>query len=393
MRTPPDGLQRRPLPPRRARRLGPLQPPEIVECANDRHAGRGQGCEQLSNVAPAPAKSDESAARPTRPMNPRAIIAGVIFVIIVGLAVWYLARPEPLLVQGEVESTRIDIAARVSGRLAKVAVARGQDVAAGATLLVIDNPELVARLHEVSAEKAVADAELARINVGTRAEIISRRKAEIDRAAAELTYAQQTYNRTRQLAADQFSPQSKLDQDADALTLAQKRLDQAKLAHEEAVTGFTAEEHKIAEANVAKAIAKIDTVKALVDQMTVSAPIASQVYQIPVEEGEVVTPGVPLLSLVDLADTWLGFSLREDLLSGLKLGDRFTVRIPAIDDREIVVEVRLIATKGEYAGWRSTRATGDFDLRTFAIRAYPVDKIAGLRPGMSVYADWRKRLP
>jgi HlyD family secretion protein len=127
--------------------------------------------------------------------------------------------------------------------------------------------------------------------------------------------------------------------------------------------------------------------------MTVSAPIASQVYQIPVEEGEVVTPGVPLLSLVDLADTWLGFSLREDLLSGLKLGDRFTVRIPAIGDREMVVEVRLIATKGEYAGWRSTRATGDFDLRTFAIRAYPVDKIAGLRPGMSVYADWRKRLP
>jgi HlyD family secretion protein len=107
----------------------------------------------------------------------------------------------------------------------------------------------------------------------------------------------------------------------------------------------------------------------------------------------VVTPGVPLLSLVDLADTWLGFSLREDLLSGLKVGDRFTVRIPAIGDREIVAEVRVIAAKGEYAGWRSTRATGDFDLRTFAIRAYPVDKMEGLRPGMSVYADWSRRSP
>jgi HlyD family secretion protein len=353
-------------------------------------AGRSMS-EPLLNVART--KSDEGAARPTRGTNPRAVIAGALFVIIVGLAIWYLARPEPLLVQGEIESTRIDIAARVSGRLAKVAVARGQDVAAGTTLLVIDNPELVARLHEAGAEKAVADAELARINVGTRAEIISQRKAEIDRAAAELTFAQQTYNRTRQLAANQFAPQSKLDQDTDALTLAQKRLDQANLAYQEAVAGFTLEEHKIAEANVVKATAKIDTVKALVDQMTVSAPIASQVYQIPVEEGEVVTPGVPLLSLVDLSDTWLGFSLREDLLSGLKVGDRITVRIPAIDDREIVAEVRLIATKGEYAGWRSTRATGDFDLRTFAIRAYPVDKIGGLRPGMSVYADWRKRSP
>jgi HlyD family secretion protein len=93
---------------------------------------------------------------------------------------------------------------------------------------------------------------------------------------------------------------------------------------------------------------------------------------------------------VDLADTWLGFSLREDLTAGRKVEDRFAVRIPALANRELVVEVRVIATKGEYAGWR---ATGDFDLRTFAIRAYPVEKIDGLRPAMSVYADWHRRSP
>jgi HlyD family secretion protein len=278
-----------------------------------------------------------------------------------------------------------------SGRLAKIAVARGQNIAAGATLLVIDNPELLAELSQAEAEKAVADAELQRIKVGTRAEIIAQRKAEIDRAAADVTLAQQTYERTRQLAARQFAPRSKLDEDTDALTLAQRRLDQAKLAHEEAVRGFTVEEHQIAEANVAKAAAKIATVKALADQLTITAPVASQVYQIPVEEGEVVTPGLPLISVVDLGDTWLGFSLREDLMAGLKIGDRFAVRVPALGNREVVAQVRVIAAKGEYAGWRATRATGDFDLRTFAIRAYPVDKIDGLRPGMSVYADWAKR--
>ena len=307
------------------------------------------------------------------------------------MAIWYLARPEPLLVQGEAESSRIDIAARVSGRLAKIAVARGQDVPAGASLLVIENPELIAELHEAEAEKRVADAELARINAGTRSEIIALRQAEIDRATADLTLAQQTYNRTRLLAARQFAPQSKLDQDTDALTLAQRRLDQAKLAYQEAVRGFTAEEHQIAEANVAKAAAKIETIKALVDQLTITAPVASQVYQIPVEEGEVVTPGVPLLSLVDLGDTWLGFSLREDLIAGLKTGDRIEVRVPALGNRKIIAEIRVIAAKGEYAGWRATRATGDFDLRTFAIRAYPIEKIDGLRPGMSVYTDWSRR--
>jgi HlyD family secretion protein len=97
--------------------------------------------------------------------------------------------------------------------------------------------------------------------------------------------------------------------------------------------------------------------------------------------------GVPLLSLVDLGDVWLRFDLREDLVKGFKVGDRFPVRIPALGGSPVQVEVRTIATRGEYAGWRATRATGDFDLRTFEVRAYPVDQIAKLRPGMSAYAD------
>jgi HlyD family secretion protein len=340
-----------------------------------------------------PVEPAAAASRPAARINPRAVIVAVLFVAIIGSAIWYLARPEPLLVQGEVESTRTDMAARVSGRVAKIAVARGEDVAAAATLVEIDNPELIAQLQEAQAEKTVADAELSRIDAGTRPEVVARRKAEIDRAEADLTLAQQTYNRTRQLVADKYAPQSKLDEDTAALTAAQNRLDQAKLAYQEAVRGFTPEERKIAEANVGRAAAKIETVRALVDQLSVRAPTAAQVYQIPVEEGEVVIPGVPLVSLVDLRDTWMGFSLREDLTAGLKIGDRFTVRIPALRDRAVAVEVRVIAAKGEYAGWRATRATGDFDLRTFAIRAYPVEQVDGLRPGMSVYTDWARRSP
>jgi HlyD family secretion protein len=109
------------------------------------------------------------------------------------------------------------------------------------------------------------------------------------------------------------------------------------------------------------------------------------------EDGEFVSPGVPLLTLVDLSDIWLRFDLREDLVKGLKVGDRFEVRVPALGDKSVTVEVRTIATRGEYAGWRATRATGDFDLRTFAVRAYPVDTVPNLRPGMSAYADWKTR--
>ena len=155
--------------------------------------------------------------------------------------------------------------------------------------------------------------------------------------------------------------------------------------------GYTREERQIAAANVHKAVADIESVQSIVDQMVVYAPIASQVYKRNVEAGEYVSPGVPLFTLIDLDDRWVHFDLREDLARTLKVGERFEVRVPALADRVITVEVRLIATRGEYASWRATRATGDFDLRTFEVRAYPVDNVPELRPGMSAYTDWRSR--
>jgi HlyD family secretion protein len=315
-------------------------------------------------------------------------VLAVIVAAIVGLSAWYLSRPTPLLIQGEADSTRIDIAARVDGRISKIAVERGQNVPANAVLLRIDNPELVARLAEAVAAKGVADAELARIHAGTRAETVAVRKAEIDRTGADVALAQQTYDRLKKLVAGQYATQQRLDEATAALRVAQRSYDQAKLGYQEAIAGFTPEEVRMAETKVARAAAAVATLQALVDQMVVSAPSATQVYQINVEQGEVVAPGIPLLTLVDMNDIWLRFDLREDLIKDIKLGDKIELRIPALGDRRVVTQVKLIAARGEYAGWRATRATGDFDLRTFAIRAYPTEPVPGLRPGMSAYAEW-----
>ena len=187
------------------------------------------------------------------------------------------------------------------------------------------------------------------------------------------------------------SPQSQLDRDSAALTLAERTLDQARLSYQESVAGFTREDLAIAEAKVDSARADVQTIQSLVDQMVVTAPADSQVFRIPVEDGEFVLPGVPLISLVDLHDMWVQFDLREDLLRDLKVGSKIDVRVPALDDRVVALEVRVIGSKGEYTGWRATRASGDFDLRTFEIRAYPVQPVDGLRPGMSVYTDWHER--
>jgi HlyD family secretion protein len=331
-----------------------------------------------------------SSAKAERSANVPAIIVGVAIAAVATLSIYYLVRGQPLLVQGEVDATRFDIAARVDGRVGEIPVARGQNVAANAVLVRIDNPETIAKHEQAVAAKVVADAQLANINVGTRAEVIAARKAALERAQAGLVLAQKTHERVRVLAEQANAPQARLDQATDSLHQAERAVDQTRSAHEQAVNGYTREEREIAAANVGKALADIKAVQSIIDQMVVYAPVASQVYQRNVEPGEYVSPGVPLVTLVDLNDLWVHFDLREDLVKTIKVGDRFDVRIPALADRRITVEVKLIATKGEYASWRATRSTGDFDLRTFSIRAYPVDKVPELRPGMSAYLDWRR---
>ena len=346
------------------------------------------GSESQSTPQPPQATPQENVHASTRMP---AIIVGVVAAVIVALSAYYLLRPEPLLVQGEVAATRLDIAARVDGRVKNIPVERGQNVTAGAVLVQIDNPETLAKQDQMRAAKAVADAQLANVLVGTRVETIAARKAEMERAEAAQVLAQKTYDRAKTLTEQGNAPQARLDQTTDALHEAERGLDQAKSAYEQAVNGYTKEERAIAKANVEKAEADIQSVQSVIDQLAVYAPVAAQVYQRNVEPGEFVSPGVPLVTLINLADLWIHFDLREDLVKGLKVGDKFDVRIPALDDRHVTVEVKLIATKGEYASWRATRATGDFDLRTFSIRAYPVQPVPELRPGMSAYLDWRSR--
>lgn len=310
------------------------------------------------------AEVPKTVAPAARSALPAAFIVAALVIGIVGLSVWYLVQPQPLLVQGEADARRVDIAARVDGRVGLRPIDRAQNVTAGQLLVEIDNPELFTKLKETEAARAVAAADLARILVGTRQEVIAAKRAALASAQANLTFQQQSYDRTSQLAAKDFASVQKLDEATASLDVARRSVEQAQASLDEAVAGYTPEERKVAEASLGKADAAIATLNAQIGELKVTAPTPGQIYQLGVEVGEYVSPGVPLLSLVDLSDVWLRFDLREDLVKRLKVGDRVNVKIPALGDRDVPVEVRTIATRGEYAGWRATRATGDFDLRT-----------------------------
>ncbi|MBK9078728.1 MAG: HlyD family secretion protein [Hyphomicrobium sp.] len=305
--------------------------------------------------------------------------------------VLYLATlPPPLTVQGEVSADRVDISPRVSGRIAELNAAVGDTVEKGAVIATLDNPQLQATVLASDAALAVAKADNDRIN-STRPETIAARKAELAAAVADVTLYQETYDRQAHLVKNGNTPQSRVDEATRNLEAAIRKQESAEAGLQLATTGASPEEKALAAAQVKQAAAVLKQREVDVAELVVRAPVQGQITTRVAEIGENFSAGAPLFSLIAMNNLWLTFNLREDLLAGLKIGDTFSVTIPALKSKSVPVKVTLINVQGQYATWRATRATGDFDLRTFEVRAVPVEPLDGLRPGMSVIAAWADR--
>ncbi|MDQ0563755.1 HlyD family secretion protein [Rhizobium mesoamericanum] len=312
---------------------------------------------------------------------------GLAVLVGLGVLLWFATRPPPLIVQGEVSANRVDISPRVSGRIAKLNADVGDNVESGAIIAELESPQLVAGLQMAKAALAVAEADLVRVN-STRPETIAARKAELAAATADVTLYQEDFDRQAKLIATGASSQSRVDETTRNLEAAIRKRESAEANLALAVAGASKEEKALAATQVERTRSSLNQQQVDIAELTIRAPISGQVTTRVAELGENFSAGAPLFSLIDLQNPWFTFNLREDLLKGLKIGDSFDVMVPAMNNARIPVKVTTINAQGQYATWRATRATGDFDLRTFEVRANPVNPMPGLRPGMSAIASW-----
>jgi len=314
--------------------------------------------------------------------SPLRWVVGAVALTALATTLWLATRPPPLTVQGEVSADRVDISPRVSGRIARLGADVGDSIGHGTVLAELDSPQLVAALAAAQAALGVARADLDRVS-STRPETIAARRAELAAAEADVTLYQDAYGRQTQLIRSGNTPQARLDEATRNLEAAIRKREAAEAALRLAVTGASPEERSLAAAQVKQAEAALAQRAVDVEELTIHAPAAGQVTTRVAEIGENFSAGAPLFSLIDTGRVWFTFNLREDLLAGLAIGDGFDVTVPAFGNRSVPVRVTMINVQGQYATWRATRATGDFDLRTFEVRATPVQPVEGLRPGMS----------
>lgn len=303
-----------------------------------------------------------------------------------GWGVWEATHPAPVPLQGMVDARTISVSAKVPGRLAELKVREGDVLKAGDTVAVIAIPEIEAKLVQVKAQERAAQAREDLANTGARVQEKDAARADWERAKAALTLASKTYERVDALYREGLIPAQRHDE-ATAQLAAARKVTEAVAAKLSAVDeGARVEDKTAAKALVDQARGGVSEVSSLASESIVKAPAAGEVTRIVMEEGEVAPAGFPLVLVTDLSDKWVVFNIREDELPGVEVGTVLKGFIPAVN-RTVDLKVNWINPRGEYAVWRATRQSTGYDLRTFEVRARPVEELPALRPGMTVIVE------
>lgn len=312
-----------------------------------------------------------------------AVIGFIAVVVIVGVIGFFLFDRTPDMIQGEVEVSEYRVSSKVPGRILELRVKEGDYVHVGDTLVIIDAPEVKAKRVQAQSAEDAASAISDMANAGARKEQISGAYQLWQQAKAGLEIAKKSYDRIQRLYDEGVMTAQKRDEVYANYKAFEAQEQAAKSQYEMAVNGARQEEKRAAAAQVNRAKGAIREVDSYIRETVQTAQFEGEVSSVYPVVGELVGTGSPIMSISIMSDLWGTFNVREDHLNGMKVGDTFTAFSPAFN-KDINMKVFYIKDQGAYAVWKATKASGQYDLKTFEVKARPVAKFDGLRPGMSL---------
>lgn len=307
------------------------------------------------------------------------LIAAIAAAVVIGFV---MLKPEQLMIQGQVEATEVRISGKVPGRILAFRYEEGQAVSKGDTLVWLDSPEVKAKMSQAEAAEDAAKAQSHKAIKGARQEQITGAYEMWQKAIVGRDIAKKSYDRVQNLFLKGVVAEQKRDEaeaNLNAMIATEKA---AKSQYQMAKNGAENEDKQAAAAMVNRAKGAVAEVESYRSETQLLSPINGEISEVFPKVGELVGTGAPIMNIVDLSDCWVTFNVREDLLKNLKMGKLFKAKIPALD-KEISLKITYIKDLGSYAVWKSTKVTGQYDAKTFEVRAKPISPVEGLRPGMS----------
>src|SRR5690349_10914543 len=311
--------------------------------------------------------------------------------LLFGILVLAACRRDPVILQGETDAKQVNLSAKVSGRVDSLFVREGDSVRRGQVVATLDGPEIRAKAAQALAARDAARAIRDKARNGSRQEDVRAARNNWLRAVASATIAETTYARLDRLQREGVVPVQKRDEAEANLRASREEAEAAKAQYDLATAGARSEDKAAAFADLRRAEGAVAEAESYVSENELRSAVNGQVLLKIIEQGELVSPGQPVVTIIDLSDQWIALNLREDRLAGLRIGDTIRATIPAVDSVVRPFAVYYISPLGSFATWRATREAGGFDVRTFEVRARPTQPIPALRPGMSALVQWPAR--
>ncbi|HBL32880.1 MAG TPA: hemolysin secretion protein D, partial [Porphyromonadaceae bacterium] len=312
--------------------------------------------------------------------NLQIALVGLIVVIVVLFIIgWIVYKPEPIVIQGSAEASEVRVSGKIAGRIQEFLVEEGQRVEQGDTLVLIDSPEIYAKLAQATAAQNAAMAQDRKAQKGARTEVIQGAYEMWQKAEVGVNIAKKSYDRVQRLFDKGVVTAQKRDEAEAQYQAAVAQSAAAKSQYDMAKNGAETEDKDAALALVNRAQGAVQEVEAYMKEIALTAPISGEVTEIFPKQGELAGTGAPIMNIVNLDDVWFSFNVREDLLKDMKKGSEITVKLPALDNREVKLQITYIKAMASFATWKATKTTGDFDLKTFEVRAKPAEPIKDLR--------------
>lgn len=311
------------------------------------------------------------------------VAAFTVVVVIIAVIGTLVFKSEPEIIQGYVEVSEYRVSSKVPGRVLELRAKEGDYVNVGDTLAIIDAPDVKAKLTQAESAESAASAMDQMANNGARREQINGAYALLQQAKAGLEIAQKSYNRVQRLYDEGVMSAQKRDEAFANYKAIEAQVKAAQSQYDMAVNGARREEKMAAAAQVNRAKGAVQEVNSYISETMQTAQKAGEVSDVYPKEGELIGTGSPIMSVSLLDDMWGTFNVREDQLDGMRIGSVITAYAPAFK-KDIKMKVYYIKDQGSYATWKATKANGQYDLKTFEVKARPVTKVEGLRPGMSL---------
>ena len=312
------------------------------------------------------------------------LIIVLVLVFVIGI---YVYKPEPVILQGEAVASEVRISGKVPGRIKEFLGEEGSFIHAGDTLVIIDSPELDAKLDQATSAEDAALAQNRKANKGARKELIFGAYELWQKSLVGVDITKKSYDRVQRLYDKGVLPAQKRDEAEAQYKAAVATANAAKSQYDMAMNGAELEDKEAALALVNRAKGAVKEVKSYLSETMLTSPIDGEISEIYPKRGELVGTGAPIMSIVDMNDIWFSFNVREDLLGSMKVGSTFKVKIPALNNQEVEVKISYVKALASYATWKATKTSGQYDVKTFEVRARPTQKVNDLRPGMTALVE------